>query len=371
MDQAYARVLYTHQLCRIDFMQRFSVGTAPCQAWAPKLVSSCSNYCTPAGHAAASSKPRQRRCSIQRRQTLQPGSKYHRPVCLARAAARAGRLASTVAAAQPQAATSSSSPASSSNASNMESGAGSTSSPDSLANGGLSGSSTATLAGPSPSSSADTLQPGNTSSSSTAVHTNGSSSSSSSSNSSRSSNSNSNSTAGSAKALLQSVMYSTTHTLPPEPDWQSAVAALHKAVEATYQQLSQTLAKTTSSGVVRWEVPLPRAAPAAQGSAGFTALQWLQGQEGLRRTLHQVYFSGRHSTAPDTPGTAAAEAAAEGWGAVAGLGAAWLWQGQACQGFDSGVMAGLQRFLSEAQPRLRILGGSRQVLLVNVFKFKT
>ena len=44
---------------------------------------------------------------------------------------------------------------------------------------------------------------------------------------------------------------------------------------------------------------------------------------------------------------------------ISGLGAAWLWQGAAGQGFDAGAMAGLQRFLSEAQPRLRILGGSR------------
>eukprot|EP00775_Hariotina_reticulata_P012525 gene12525-12658_t len=117
-----------------------------------------------------------------------------------------------------------------------------------------------------------------------------------------------------------------------------------------------------SSGVLRWEVTLPRGGPAGlsnSGTPGFTALQWLQGQEILRKTLHQVYFSGRLSTAPDTPETAAAEAAADGWCAVAGLGAAWLWQGFAGQGFDAGVMTGLQRFLSEAHPRLRILGGSR------------
>jgi hypothetical protein len=44
---------------------------------------------------------------------------------------------------------------------------------------------------------------------------------------------------------------------------------------------------------------------------------------------------------------------------VAGLGAAWLWAGPAGRAFDGGVMAGLQRFLNEAQPRLRVLGGSR------------
>lgn len=163
-----------------------------------------------------------------------------------------------------------------------------------------------------------------------------------------------------AKALLQAVTYSATHTLPPQPHWQAAVAALTAAVTQTAQSLSQTLPASTSSGVLRFEVPLPRSSGlAGSNSAGFTALQWLQGQEVLRKTLHQVYFSGRHSTAPDTPGTAAAEAAAEGWGAVSGLGAAWVWQGAAQQGFDSGVMSGVQRFLSEGQPRLRILGGSR------------
>jgi isochorismate synthase/2-succinyl-5-enolpyruvyl-6-hydroxy-3-cyclohexene-1-carboxylate synthase/2-succinyl-6-hydroxy-2,4-cyclohexadiene-1-carboxylate synthase/O-succinylbenzoate synthase len=116
---------------------------------------------------------------------------------------------------------------------------------------------------------------------------------------------------------------------------------------------------TAGSGVLRWEVPLPRSSAVQGIGAGFTALQWLQGQEVLKTMLHQAYFSGRHSTAPDTPGTAAAEAAAQGWGAVAGLGAAWLWQGPAGRAFDGGVMAGLQRFLNEAQPRLRVLGGSR------------
>lgn len=132
--------------------------------------------------------------------------------------------------------------------------------------------------------------------------------------------------------------------------------------------LSASLPASTSSGVLRFEVPLSRGGPpggvllGSPCQPGFSALQWLQGQEGLRDTLHSVYFSGRHSTAPDTPGTAAAEAAADGWMSLAGLGAAWLWQGAAGRGFDTGVMAGLTRFLSENQPRLRVVGGSRWVV---------
>lgn len=66
------------------------------------------------------------------------------------------------------------------------------------------------------------------------------------------------------------------------------------------------------------EVPLPRST---------TALRWLHGQ--LIHDAHlmpRVYFSPRHSSAPDTDGGAAAAAAAAGTGAVSGAGAAWLWQ---------------------------------------------
>jgi hypothetical protein len=171
-------------------------------------------------------------------------------------------------------------------------------------------------------------------------------------------------TAGNAKTVLQPVTYFKTTVLPPQPNWQAALAALQAALMATSSNPAATLPASSnlSSGVLRWEVTLPRGGPTGlsdSGVPGFTALQWLQGQEVLRKTLHQVYFSGRLSTAPATAGTAAAEAAATGWCAVAGLGAAWLWQGFAGQGFDAGVMTGLQRFLSEAHPRLRILGGSR------------
>lgn len=65
-------------------------------------------------------------------------------------------------------------------------------------------------------------------------------------------------------------------------------------------------------------MPLPRST---------TALRWLQGQApaGASGAPH-VYFSPRHSSAPDTDGGRDAAAASAGSGAVAGIGAAWLWQ---------------------------------------------
>lgn len=56
-------------------------------------------------------------------------------------------------------------------------------------------------------------------------------------------------------------------------------------------------------------------------SRGTTALQWLQGQKAAHAhhlLQPQVYFSPRKSSAPGTPGAAAAEAASAGAGAVAG-----------------------------------------------------
>lgn len=145
----------------------------------------------------------------------------------------------------------------------------------------------------------------------------------------------------------------------------STLYSTQVALQEQSAQLTSTLPPSTSSGMLRFEVPLSRGGPpggvlpGSPSLPGFNALQWLQGQEVLRSSLHCVYFSGRHSTAPDTLGTAAAEAAADGWGALAGLGAAWLWQGSARRGFDAGVMGGMTRFLSENQPRLRVVGGSR------------
>lgn len=139
------------------------------------------------------------------------------------------------------------------------------------------------------------------------------------------------------------------------------------------------------------EVPLPR---------GITALQWLRGQPPAAGP--RVYYSGRTSSAPNTPGAARAEETTRGWSAVAGrnvcacfvtsclqqrsssmrlsvggrlssslcacvharwlaagVGAAWLWRGAPGSGFSAGVMSSLSRFLSTDQPRVRVLGGVR------------
>ncbi len=45
-----------------------------------------------------------------------------------------------------------------------------------------------------------------------------------------------------------------------------------------------------------------------------------------------MYFSPRHSSAPDTDGGRDAAAASAGSGAVAGVGAAWLWQASILNG---------------------------------------
>ncbi|KIY97080.1 Isochorismate synthase 2, partial [Monoraphidium neglectum] len=142
---------------------------------------------------------------------------------------------------------------------------------------------------------------------------------------------------------LQPVTFTQTWVLPPQPSWQRAAAALRAAAAAALPQLA-----ALSSGVVRWEVPLPR---------GCSASRWLRGQDAASH--HQVYFAGRHSTAPETPKSALAEAAARGWSAAAGLGAAWLWRGDGGVPFGEEQLTGVQRMLSEAQPRIRVLGGTR------------
>jgi hypothetical protein len=142
---------------------------------------------------------------------------------------------------------------------------------------------------------------------------------------------------------LQPVTFIETRALPPQPSLQQAAAALRAALGAALPRL-----RPLSSGVVRWEVAVPR---------GCSAARWLRGQDA--GTHHQVYFSGRHSTAPETPKSALAEAATRGWSAVAGLGAAWLWRGAPGAAFGERQLTGLQRMLSEAQPRIRVLGGTR------------
>ena len=153
-----------------------------------------------------------------------------------------------------------------------------------------------------------------------------------------------------------------------------AVTALRAAVERGGRRYG-----AFASGVVRWEVPLPRDANALQWlQVGRTAYVTVGGGVGgwgwvrvrvniLRRMpdaagrstssaklrlltccscafsnylaqaqdgsgtglLHpRVYFSPRRSPAPNTEGGAAAETAGAGCGAVAGVGAAWLWRGE-------------------------------------------
>ncbi|GLC45490.1 hypothetical protein PLESTM_001741500 [Pleodorina starrii] len=164
--------------------------------------------------------------------------------------------------------------------------------------------------------------------------------------------------------LLLPVAVCKTITLSPQ-------ATLADGVMELLRRLPAAIADHAAlpSGVVRLEVAVPRTAT--------TALRWLSGQtqQQPQPPGHQqpeaagspspaavgpfLYFSGRRSSAPDTPGAAAAEAATRGWSSLAGAGAAWRWWGPGGGGFDSRVVSALQRFLSPDQPRVRILGGVR------------
>ena len=109
-------------------------------------------------------------------------------------------------------------------------------------------------------------------------------------------------------------LLATTHTLrcwpPPTP-----YAAGHHPHPTL---LTTTHTRTPTLGV---QVPVPR---------GCTALEWLQGQgqgQGLDlappapqapQLSPQLYFSGRRSSAPDTPESGKAEGDVKGWSAVAG-----------------------------------------------------
>lgn len=149
-------------------------------------------------------------------------------------------------------------------------------------------------------------------------------------------------------------------TLPAQSSLEAALAELAAAVRALPAAHSGH-----TSGVVRLEVPLTRSAA--------SVLDWLRGQQGddmcgaavdgqQQQQPHLaplVYFSPRRSTAPSTPGSAAAGGGAAGAGAVAGAGAAWLWRGAPGEPLSAGVTADVQRFLSPASPRLRAFGGAR------------
>ena len=136
-----------------------------------------------------------------------------------------------------------------------------------------------------------------------------------------------------------------TPTSPPRP--QATLAAATTALQGALADAAPLLG-SCSSGAARFEVPLPR---------GASALQWLHGQPS--QAALQLYFSGRSSTAPDTPGTAAAEQHARTFTATAAHGAAWRWQGEPGAPFSAATMAGMQRFLSPSCPRVRVLGGMR------------
>ncbi|GFR45865.1 hypothetical protein Agub_g7316 [Astrephomene gubernaculifera] len=167
---------------------------------------------------------------------------------------------------------------------------------------------------------------------------------------------------GQPNMLLLPVAVCTTLTLTPESTLADAAAALLRHLPAAAADNA-----AHPSGVVRIEIAVPRTAT--------TALRWLAGQQQQQHQPPQpnqqphlsspaalgpfLYFSGRRSSAPDTPGASAAEAATRGWSALAGAGAAWRWWGPGSGGFGSGVVSALQRFLSPDQPRVRILGGVR------------
>lgn len=162
-----------------------------------------------------------------------------------------------------------------------------------------------------------------------------------------------------------------------------------------------------ASGLVRFEVPIPRS---------INALRWLQGQPQTEPCLQpRVYFSPRRSSAPDTVGGRVAEEASKGSGAVSGAflspcpdpkgtetlvansdvisvqfwkcdaaphllcpsfsgtlqqilsvvfglsgaGAAWSWQGEEGQALDGAAIQAMQNFLSASCTRVRVLGGTR------------
>lgn len=136
-----------------------------------------------------------------------------------------------------------------------------------------------------------------------------------------------------------------TVTLPTVTSWPAAAAALSAAL----QQQAAPLAALPAA-CLRLEVGLP-----LQRST--SALRWLLGQPAPG--AHQVYFSQRHSTAPDTPGAVAAAAASAGWTSLAGHGAAWVWRGPPGTELGAAAVSSCRRFLSESSPRVRVLGGGR------------
>jgi isochorismate synthase/2-succinyl-5-enolpyruvyl-6-hydroxy-3-cyclohexene-1-carboxylate synthase/2-succinyl-6-hydroxy-2,4-cyclohexadiene-1-carboxylate synthase/O-succinylbenzoate synthase len=149
----------------------------------------------------------------------------------------------------------------------------------------------------------------------------------------------------SSSSSYDPVCLTRTITLPTITSWPAAAAALSAAL----QQQAAPLASLPAA-CLRVEVGLP-----LQRST--SALRWLLGQPGAG--THQVYFSQRHSTAPDTPGAVAAAAASAAWTSLAGHGAAWEWRGVAGAELGGAAVSSCRRFLSESSPAVRVLGGGR------------
>ena len=152
--------------------------------------------------------------------------------------------------------------------------------------------------------------------------------------------------------------------LAPAADVREAVARLSDAVASAPATLH-----TFTSGLVRFEVPLPAGAA--------DALRWLRGQpRGVAALQPRAFFSPRRAPSGGAaPGAAAAGAVAAGAGAFAAAGSAWLWGAQLEADHDGGVaawrpgadpailpaaLAGAAPFLSNpAAPAVRLLVAGR------------
>lgn len=158
----------------------------------------------------------------------------------------------------------------------------------------------------------------------------------------------------------------------------SALAVLRRAIESR----ATGSAELGPSGLLRFEVPLPRS---------LAALDWLRGQSAraiagaeappAAAGLPKVYFSPRRFATPGGEGSQEAEACTAGMGSIAGespvsptvawpacqraspptagLGAAWLWQGQPGEEFGEQHRSDITSFLGGEHPRVRALGALR------------
>ena len=133
---------------------------------------------------------------------------------------------------------------------------------------------------------------------------------------------------------------------------------------ATTTTTTKKKKKKKKKGCVRIEVPF---------AGNVSALSWLKAnlkKEDQREQQHvSMYFSPRMSSAPDTAGSVAAEAAFVGQSAVAGIGWAWRWKGKDGRQIDGEVMEDMRTFLDAAAGgssgggggvnRIRVFGGGK------------